>query len=123
MAKLPNSSGPARRSGSTHPRSMERRSSFAQWNVLQDAQSEALYARGNFAADFYFGVSAEERVLRGAIRRWLNHGRRRDSGNIPGDFKKFRFRRDGGGQRPRSNAEDDRNCRRFYRHWGADGKT
>ena len=59
VAKLPNSSGAAARSGSIDSRTMERRSSFIQWNLLQDTQSEALYASGDFPTDRYLSVVAK----------------------------------------------------------------
>ena len=59
MAKLPNPAGAAARSDSIDLRSMERRSSFIQWNLLQDTQSEALYASGDFPTDRYLSVVAK----------------------------------------------------------------
>jgi hypothetical protein len=115
VAKLPNSSGAAARSGSIDSRTMERRSSFIQWNLLQDTQSEALYASGDFPTDRYLSAGCQKRAICGAIRRRTNHGRRREFGNVQRDFEKFRCRGDGGGEGPGSNAADDRNCRGLQR--------
>ena len=81
MAKLPNPAGAAARSDSIDSRSMERRSSFLEWDLLQDTQSKALYASGDFPSDLYLSAGCQKRAICGPIRRRANHGRRRESGN------------------------------------------